>query len=45
MVLKIRYQSQGKKKNYKNTYTWRLTNIFLNNEQITEEIKSESERK
>ena len=30
-----------KKKNYKNTNTWRLNNTFLNNQQVTEEIKRE----
>ena len=32
------YQLQGKK-TAKNTNTWRLNNTFLNNEQVTEEIK------
>ena len=27
------------KKTVKNTNTWRISNIFLNNEQVTEEIK------
>ena len=37
-----RYQSQGKKKNtVKNTNTFRLSNTFLNNQQVTEEIKRE----
>ena len=35
MRLDINY----KKKTVKNTNTWRLNNTFLNNEQITEEIK------
>ena len=35
MRLDINY----KKRNVKNTNTWRLNNTFLNNEQITEEIK------
>ena len=43
MMLKI--HRVKKKKTYKNTDTWKLTNMFINNEQITEEIKSESERK
>ena len=30
-----------KKKTIKNTNTWRLNNILLNNQQITEEIKKE----
>ena len=29
------------KKNLKNTNTWRLSNTFLNNQQVTEEIKKE----
>ena len=28
-------------KNLKNTNTWRLSNTFLNNQQVTEEIKRE----
>ena len=31
----------GKKKTIKNTNIWRLKNTFLNNQQITEEIKKE----
>ena len=30
-----------KKKTVRNTNTWRLNNTFLNNQQVTEEIKSE----
>ena len=37
MTLDINY----KKKLQKNTNTWRLNNMFLNNEQVTEEIKRE----
>ena len=37
MRLDIHY----KKKPVKNTSTWRLNNIFLNNKQFTEEIKRE----
>ena len=37
MRLDINY----KKKTVKNTNTWRLNNTFLNNEQVTEEIKRE----
>ena len=37
MRLDINY----KKKPVKNTNTWRLNNTFLNNEQVTEEIKRE----
>ena len=38
MRLDINYK---KKKTVKNTNTWRLNNTFLNNQQITEEIKRE----
>ena len=37
MGLDINY----KKKTVKNTNTWRLRNTFLNNQQVTEEIKRE----
>ena len=38
----MRLDINCKKKNVKkNTNTWRLNNIFLNNEQVTEEIKKE----
>ena len=37
MRLDINY----KKKTAKNTNTWRLNNTFLNNQQVTEEIKRE----
>ena len=30
-----------KKKTIRNTNTWRLNNTFLNNQQVTEEIKRE----
>ena len=30
-----------KKKTVRNTNTWRLNNMFLNNQQVTEEIKKE----
>ena len=30
-----------KKKSLRNTNTWRLNNTFLNNQQVTEEIKKE----
>ena len=36
---KTRYQLHEKKKTVKNTNTWRLENMFLNNKQVTEEIK------
>ena len=35
MKLDINY----KEKSVKNTNTWRLNNMFLNNQQVTEEIK------
>ena len=38
MRLDINY----KKKAVRNTNTWRLNNMFLNNQQVTEEIKRES---
>ena len=38
MRLDINYK---KKKTVKNTTIWRLNNMFLNNQQITEEIKRE----
>ena len=37
MRLDINY----KKKTVRNTNTWRLNSTFLNNQQVTEEIKSE----
>ena len=36
MRLDINYR---KKKSVRNTNTWRLNNTFLNNQQVTEEIK------
>ena len=36
MILNINY-----KKNVRNTNTWRLNSMFLNNQQVTEEIKRE----
>ena len=38
MRLEISYR---KKKTVKNTNTWRLNNMLLNNQEITEEIKEE----
>ena len=38
MKLDINYK---KKKTIRNTNTWRLNNMFLNNQQVTEEIKRE----
>ena len=37
----MRLDISYKKKTVKNTNTWRLNNTFLNNEQVTEEIKRE----
>ena len=37
MRLDINYR----KKSVKNTNTWRLSNILLNNQEVTEEIKEE----
>ena len=41
MRLDINY----KKKNVRNTNTWRLNNTFLNNQQVTEQIKREVKKK
>ena len=38
--MSLRYQLQGKK-TVRNTISWRLNNTFLNNQQVTEEIKRE----
>ena len=40
MRLDINY----KKKTVRNTNTWRLNNTFLNNQQVTEEIKGETKK-
>ena len=40
MRLDINYKKR-KKKTIKNTNTWRLNSTFLNNQQVTEEIKRE----
>ena len=37
----LRLDIPKKKKNLRNTNTWRLNNMFLNNQQVTEEIKTE----
>ena len=39
MRLDINYR--GEKKTVRNTNTWRLSNTFLNSQQVTEEIKRE----
>ena len=37
----MRLDVNYKKKSVRNTNTWRLNNTFLNNQQVTEEIKRE----
>ena len=37
----IRLEINYKKKTVRNTNTWRIINTFLNNQQVTEEIKRE----
>ena len=37
----LRLDINYKKKTVRNTNTWRLNNTFLNNQQVTEEIKRE----
>ena len=37
----MRLDINHKKKTVRNTNTWRLNNTFLNNQQVTEEIKRE----
>ena len=37
----MRLEINHKKKSVRNTNTWRINNRFLNNQQITEEIKRE----
>ena len=37
----MRLDIDYKEKTVRNTYTWRLNNMFLNNQQVTEEIKRE----
>ena len=37
----MRLQVNYKKKSVRNTNTWRLNNMLLNNQQVTEEIKRE----
>ena len=34
-----------RKKTVRSTYTWRLNNMFLNNQQVTEDIKKSSRNK
>ena len=40
----IRVDVNYKKKMVRNTNTWRLNNTFLNNQQVTEEIKRETKK-
>ena len=37
----VRLDTNYKKKTVRNTSTWRLNNMFLNNQQVIEEIKME----
>ena len=39
--MRLDINCKRKKKTVKNTNTWRLNNTFLNNQQVTEEIKRE----
>ena len=39
----MRLDIKQKKKTVRHTNTWRLNNLFLNNQQVTEEIKMEME--
>ena len=40
----MRLDIDYKKKSVRNTNTWRLKNMFLNNQQVTEEIKRENKK-
>ena len=40
----MRLDFNYKKKSVRNTNTWRLNNMFLNNQQVTEEIKREMKK-
>ena len=40
----MRLETNYKKITVRNTNTWRLNNTFLNNQQVTEEIKRESKK-
>ena len=39
------YINYKKKKTVRNSHTWRLNNMFLNNQQVTEQIKREIKKK
>ena len=41
----LRLDISYKEKTVRNTNTWRLNNTFLNNQQVTEEIKREIKKK
>ena len=40
----IRLDNNYKKKTVRNTNTWKLNNTFLNNQQVTDEIKRETKK-
>ena len=40
----MRWDINWREKTVRNTNTWRLNNTFLNNQQITEEIKKEAKK-
>ena len=40
-AMRLTMNYRKKKKTVRNTNTWRLNNMFLNNQQVTEEIKRE----
>ena len=40
----IRLDNYYKKKTVRNTNTWKLNNTFLNNQQVTDEIKRETKK-
>ena len=42
--MRLDVNTKKKKKNARNTNTWRLNNTYLNNQQVTEEIKREIKR-
>ena len=42
MRLAINYRGKKKNTTVRNTNTWRLNNMFQNNQQVTEEIKGKS---
>ena len=43
-AMRLDINCRKKKKTVKNTNTWRLNNMLLNNQEITEEIKKKSRR-